>query len=173
MDNLLPALGVDFGGVIHGVTYRLGGPDTFLEGSLEEALATPAMPGAMEALARLGMLFKGRLWVVSKCGPRIQDRTEKWLDHNDFYAQTGFERSHLNFCRQRPDKAPRCAELGITHFIDDRADILESMEGIVEHRFLFASRGDEAPTGAHYAEDWPTVEAQIVATLRAQEVRGS
>ena len=34
------------------------------------------MPGAMEALARLGTLFKGRLWVVSKCGPRIQaDRT--------------------------------------------------------------------------------------------------
>src|ERR1700690_3787357 len=64
MDNLLPALGVDFGGVIHGVTYRPDGADTFLEGTLDEALATPAMPGALEALARLNKLFEGRVWVV-------------------------------------------------------------------------------------------------------------
>ena len=72
MENLLPALGVDFGGVIHGVTYRPDGPDTFLEGTLDQALATPAMPGALETLARLAKLFEGRVWVVSKCGPRVQ-----------------------------------------------------------------------------------------------------
>jgi hypothetical protein len=165
MDNFLPALGIDFGGVIHGVTYRPDGPDTFLEGTLDEALATPAMPGALEALARLNKLFDARVWVVSKCGPRVQSRTEQWLDHNNFFTQTGIERSHVSFCRQRPDKAPRCAELGITHFVDDRADILESMVGIVEHLFMFASRGGETPPGARRAEDWPTVEAQIGATL--------
>jgi hypothetical protein len=166
MDNLLPALGVDFGGVIHGVTYLPDGPDTFLEGTLDEALETPFMPGATEALARLTKLFEDRVWVVSKCGPRIQSLTEQWLEHHDFFAQTGIDRSHISFCRQRPEKAPRCAELGITHFVDDRADVLESMVGVVEHLFMFASRGGEAPRGVQRAEDWPTVEGQIAATLK-------
>ena len=31
MSEMTAALGVDFGGVVHGVTYRPGQPDTFLE----------------------------------------------------------------------------------------------------------------------------------------------
>jgi hypothetical protein len=42
--NSLPTPGVDFDGVVHGVTYRPSVPDTLLEGSFEEALETPAMP---------------------------------------------------------------------------------------------------------------------------------
>jgi len=168
MSKLRSALGVDFGGVVHGVTYRPGRPDTFLEGSFEEAMATPAMPGAMEVLARLVEAFEGRVWVVSKCWPRVQSLTERWLERHDFYVSTGIDRAHVIFCRQRPDKALRCAELGITHFIDDRADVLGAMEGTVTHRFMFASRGGEAPSGAWRADNWEEVEAQVMRTLRSK-----
>jgi hypothetical protein len=53
------------------------------------------------------------------------------LDRHDFAASTGIDSNHLIFCRQRSEKTTRCAELGITHFVDDRSDVLEAMEGIV------------------------------------------
>lgn len=164
MNDVRAALGVDFGGVVHGVTYRPNQPDTFLEGSFEEAMATPAMAGAMEALARLVEVFQGRVWLVSKCGPRVQALTENWLERHHFRALTGIGPDHWVFCRRREDKVLRCAELQITHFIDDRADILESMGGVVSQRFMFASRGGEAPQGAWRADDWHELEAQVMAT---------
>jgi len=165
MSEMRTGLGVDFGGVIHGVTYRPNQPDTFLEGDFEEAMGTPAMPGALETLARLVRVFEGRVWVVSKCGPRIQNLTENWLDRHDFAASTGIDSNHLVFCRQRSEKATRCGELGITHFVDDRSDVLEAMEGIVRHRIMFASRGGLAPAGASLANDWQEAEAQIMSTF--------
>jgi len=111
------------------------------------------MPGAIEALARLVEVFEGRVGVVPKCGPRIQNLTENWLDRHDFGASTGIDSNHLVFCRQRSEKATRCAELGITHFVDDPSGVLETMEGIVRHRFMFASRGGTAPAGAALAND--------------------
>ncbi len=44
---------------------------------------------------------------------------------------------NLRFCLQRPQKADHCRELGITHFIDDRSDVLRHLEGIVPKRYLF------------------------------------
>ena len=170
MSEMRTALGVDFGGVVHGVTYRPGRPDTFLEGSFEEAMGTPAMPGAMQALGRLVEVFEGRVWLVSKCGPRVQALTENWLGRHDFPALTGIGIDHWVFCRQRTDKALRCGELGITHFVDDRADVLEAMEGGVGHRFMFASRGGQAPPGTWRAESWQEVEDQIMSTLSEREL---
>ncbi len=164
MSEMREALGVDFGGAVHDVTYKPGQPDTFLEGSFEEAMGTPAMPCAIEALARLVDAFEGGVWVVSKCGPRVQNLTENWMDRHDFCALTGIDSNHLVFCWQRSDKASRCAELGITHFVDDRADVLVTMEGIVTYRFMFASRGGQAPAGAWRADNWQETEALIMST---------
>lgn len=38
---------------------------------------------------------------------------------------------------ERPQKAQHCRELAITHFIDDRWHVLEHLEGVVRHRYLF------------------------------------
>jgi hypothetical protein len=81
----VPRLGVDIGRVIiHG-----DGPDTsFIGGSEADALKAPAMSGAFEALARLTTFFDGRVWLVSKCGPRIQARTRAWLAARRFFERT-------------------------------------------------------------------------------------
>src|SRR4051794_35691549 len=119
MDNE-QRLGVDFGRVIHGGLLAPGDDDTvFLDGSFEEALASPATEGVYAVLPGLIEAFEGRAWIISKCGDRIRKRTLAWLDHHDFYERTGLPRGNVRFCRKREEKARHCAELGITHMIDD------------------------------------------------------
>src|SRR5262245_3779018 len=89
-----PRLGVDIGRVIiHG-----DGPDTsFIGGSEADALKAPAISGALEALARLNTFFEGRVWLVSKCGPRVQSRTRAWLGEHRFFERTGIAPDHVHF----------------------------------------------------------------------------
>ena len=51
--------------------------------------------------------------------------------------------NRMRFVRYRSGKLDVCRELGITHFVDDRAETLEMLRDCVEHRFLFGS----GPTG--------------------------
>jgi hypothetical protein len=78
---------------------------------------------------------------VSKCGKRVEARTRTWLAQRRFFAVTGIDPAHLLFCRTRPEKAPICERLGITCFVDDRLDVLASMQGIVASRLLFGAAG--------------------------------
>jgi hypothetical protein len=129
-----PRLGIDIGRVI----IAGDGPDThFLDGDETQAMAAPAVDGALPAIAELVRRFEGRVWPVSKCGPRVEGRRRRWLDAHGFYAATGVDRERLRFCRQRPDKAVHARALELSHFIDDRADVLAHLDGVVAHRFLF------------------------------------
>jgi hypothetical protein len=158
----LERLGVDIGRVI----IAGDGPDTsFVGGSDEEALRAPAMPGAFDSLSRLRARFEGRVWLVSKCGPRVQARTRLWLAHHRFFERTGIDPEHLRFCRTRPEKAPICAKLGITCFIDDRADVLAAMSGVVPKRLLFGARVASI-AGVIAVENWEAAEAEASSVVR-------
>jgi hypothetical protein len=159
-----PRLGVDIGRVIiHG-----DGPDTsFIGGSDADALRAPPMDGAFASLARLTRAFGGAVWLVSKCGPRIEARSRRWLDHHRFYERTGIAPENLAFCRERHMKAPICRDLGIGWFVDDRADVLVPMAGVVPHRFLFGASASPVPEVTP-VPTWDVAEAAILATLRAR-----
>jgi hypothetical protein len=157
-----PTLGVDIGRVI----IEGDGPDTsFVGGTEAEALRAPAMAGAVESLGRLRERFAGRVWLVSKCGPKIQARSRLWLDRHRFFQTTGIPYGQLRFCRDRKDKAPICEELGIGFFVDDRFDVLAAMRGIVRHRFQFGAVS--APEGVVPVPTWAAAEAAILAALEA------
>jgi hypothetical protein len=129
-----PRIGVDIGRVI----INGDGPDTaFFGHSEEQAMGTPAVSGAFEAVAELVERFAGRVYLVSKCGPRIQSRSLAWLDHHGFWAATGVDRAQVRFCRERRDKAIHAVELGLTHFVDDRFDVLSHLAGRVARLYLF------------------------------------
>jgi hypothetical protein len=161
-----PRLGVDFGRVIHGAAAPDGLADTaFLSGTEEEALASPATDGAFDVLPRLVERFDGRVWVISKCGPRIQERTLAWLDHHDFYARTGIARDHVRFCRKRADKAGHCDQLKITHMIDDRIDVHRALLDTVPCRYLFGVQKGPAPDWVTPTVTWPDVESAVTADL--------
>ncbi|WP_405166157.1 hypothetical protein OG203_14385 [Nocardia sp. NBC_01499] len=143
-----------------------GDEDTvFLSGGLDEALRTPPSPNAFDVLPRLVQLFGGRAWVISKCGPRIEQRTRQWLDHHDFYDRTGIQRENLRFCRQRADKAGHCADLGITHMIDDRIDVHHALRGQVPHLYLFGAQSEPVPDWVHHVPTWIDAESAVAAMV--------
>src|SRR5687767_13287048 len=114
-------LGIDVGGVI--IDRVADGSDTSFFG--DQYLLTPAVP---DAFATIAALLKGRFagegHVVSKCGKNTERKTREWLAHNGFHDVTGIPPERIHFCRKREEKAPICARLGITHFVDDRLEVL-------------------------------------------------
>ena len=131
--------GVDVGGVI--LDRGNDREDTSLFGPAY--LSAKPVQGAVEAVAKLNEMFGGQVYIVSKCGQNIENKTREWMKHNKFHEQTGVGEDHLRFCRERKDKAPIAKELGLTHFVDDRLEILEYLKGIVQTRFLFRPSGNE------------------------------
>jgi hypothetical protein len=165
MNTQSKRLGVDIGRVIIGGGVVPGSSDTqFFSGDTAHMLATPAVPGAFEALARLVPRFE-QVWLVSKCGDRVRRHTRLWLDHHDFAARTGIPRDHLRFCLRRPEKAVHCAELGITHFVDDKPDVHEALRGVVPYRYLFGPQRTRPPAGVQHTVTWAAAEAAILRSL--------
>jgi hypothetical protein len=161
--TLTPTLGVDIGRVL---IAGEGSSDTsFFGGTDAEAMETPEIEGAFDAVAHLVDRFDGRVWLVSKCGPRIQARTTLWLAHHDFFGRTKVDSQNVRFCRERPEKAVICARLGVTHFVDDRADVLRAMIDVVPHRFLFGGATPETRDWTA-VPTWRDAEPAIEATLR-------
>lgn len=130
-------LGIDIGRVLIAAEGANGGDTAFIGGSMNDALDTPPYEGMFDAVAPLVDRFEGRVWLVSKCGPSVQAKSRAWLLHHRFFERTGMAPANLRFCLQRPQKADHCRELGITHFIDDRSDVLGHLKGIVPNRYLF------------------------------------
>ncbi|MFC5180921.1 hypothetical protein [Actinomadura harenae] len=163
-----PRLGVDFGRVIQGGPLSPGKADTvFLSGTLRDALASPPNEGAFEGLEELVRLFGGRVWIISKCGERVQRKTLAWLDHHDVSGRTGMPRRNVRFCRKRAQKAVHCAQLGITHMIDDRVDVHRALAGVVRRRYLFGPQDGPVPERLPNPLTWPETVAMIRADLVA------
>ncbi len=126
-------------------------------------MRSPPVEAAFESLGRLCLRFGGRVWLVSKCGARVQERTRRWLDRHLFFQTTGIPYGQLRFCQERREKAPICKDLGVGLFVDDRLDVLGAMQGIVEHRFQFGA--SSAPPGIVPVPTWPAAEEAILAAL--------
>ena len=153
-------LGVDVGGVLIDRVRADGADTSFFS---DRFLETPAVAGAFETLARLSQdRFGQRLCIISKCGPRIEAKTRLWLARHKLLDTLGLDDRALHFCRERKDKAPICKRLGVTHFIDDRMDVLVHLN-TVPHRYLFGpQRGGVDSRGALRVETWADVAAALL-----------
>lgn len=131
----LETLGVDIGGVvIDRVREERGpGPDAF-------ASAEP-VAGAFDAIARLAAeRFHGRIWLVSRCDAEDEPVIRQWLQQRGFHRVTGVAPDRVRFCRERHEKTPICRRLGVTHFVDDRLEVLGHMIGVVPKLYHLRSR---------------------------------
>jgi hypothetical protein len=167
-----PRLGVDIGRVIIAGSSHPSGADTaFFDGNEAALLATPEVAGSVEAIGRLVEHFDGRVWLVSKCGRRVQERTLRWLDGHEFYDRTGLDRRQLRFCLARADKRGHCIDLGLTHFIDDRKDVHEAIRGTVRYQYLFGPQRGPAPSYVTSVSTWRVLERLITASLATPIMR--
>ncbi len=162
-----PRLGIDIGRVIiDGAAHPAGGDTAFFSGNEATMLATPEMPDAVEVIARLVPLFDGRVWLVSKCGPRTQARTLRWLDGHDFYRRSGITPDQVRFCRARADKRTHCLELALTHFVDDHPEVHAAIRGAVTHQYFFGPQRRPVSRYGHPAPTWIDVERLVTRSLR-------
>lgn len=130
-------IGIDIGGVL--IQRGSDKEDTSFFG--KNYLRTPAVPGALEAVSE----FCNRgfdVHLVSKCGKHTEEKTLHWLLQNRVYEQTGLLPGNVHFCRERKDKASICGRLGITHFVDDRLEVLSYLT-TVPSLYLFNSQPAE------------------------------
>ena len=124
-------IGIDIGGVIIDRTKNndnLFFSDRFLE-------ATP-VPDAIHAITVLNFLYENQIYLVSKASINGMERSKRWLQHYRFYDQTGIDPTHVFFCLERKDKASIAEKLKLTHFIDDRLEVLSYLT-TVPNRYLF------------------------------------
>lgn len=159
-------LGIDIGRVIiDGSAHPNGGDTAFFQGDEDVMLATPEMEGSFDAIAELVDRFDGRVWLVSKCGPRVRDRTGRWLEAHRFFERTGVSSSNTRFCRKRSEKRQHCLDLGLTHFVDDHPEVHEAVRGAVEHQFFFGPQRKPVPGYGVHVPTWVDTRFAILATL--------
>ncbi|MGB4759486.1 MAG: hypothetical protein WBP26_05520 [Candidatus Saccharimonadales bacterium] len=159
-------LGIDIGRVITSGATDTASPTIFDAGYLD-SLATP---GAFETIRDLReKRFGDEIYLVSKCSPRIQARTLDWLRYTEFFQTTGVDPEKLHFCLSRPEKGVIAANLLLTHFIDDRPDVLEVMPPMVGQRILFIPEDVAQGEVPHYnrqtmveARGWPAVRSLLL-----------
>lgn len=155
---MLPALGVDFGGVI----VPAAGADT---GRLQSRRPLDVQPleGALVALREVRSAFGGRVWIVSKAGPGTELWTRQWLAAHRFAAVTSIAADHVCFVRDRGAKREVCKSLEITHFIDDRSRNLDNLRGQAPHLYLFGSTTSAA--AIHAVANWSEARHVLLESL--------
>ena len=86
----------------------------------------------------------------------------QWFERHRFFERTGIDSSNVRFCLKRPEKAVHCAEIGITHFIDDRTDVLDAMVGVVPNLYLFGPQRAQARPGMQHVTTWKDVARELL-----------
>jgi len=153
--------GTDFGGVI----VRNGGQteeDTVLNRRNGEEIL---LPGVLDALRRITEWCDGRVWIVSKARPRTQALTLAWMQSVDFHKRTGVPADHVLFCLKREEKAGLCRQHAITHFVDDRAHVMEILRDTVPRLYHFgeADPPEGCPSWARHVTGWADVLRELQA----------
>jgi len=140
-------LGLDCGGVlaVYGEEACEGEDTAFADSAVLDHLFTPGCFKAVEALVeRLGA---ENIFIVSKAGAAMAEKTCKLLHEVDFFRRTGLkdDGEHVFFCTERRMKTPIVQELGISHFADDRWGILSQLPKNVRG-YLFPSGANDGVT---------------------------
>ncbi len=156
-------LGIDINGVIiprqNQPRHRMVLQDVYI----------PPIESALHSIQALVLEKFGpqNVYLISKSSGGRRLKTLRWLSQHHFYEQTGILRGHVYFCETRKDKARICERLQITHFIDDRLEVLSYLTS-VSHLYLFqpspleVERFIDVLPKVHRFESWKDVVSQML-----------
>lgn len=149
-------LGIDIGGVIIAQT----APDADTSFFGDNYLRTPEVEGAIDTIAQLNASdgFDGNISLVSKAGEDTIRKTRGWLQYREFYERTGINPSRVYFTAERTGKVAVARELGITHFVDNRAEVLKYLAKTVPNLYLFQPEESEVEK---YAKVLSSITARV------------
>lgn len=130
-------LGIDIGGVIRGPR------SVEVTGAIEDITRIHACAG-FDHIYLLSQTLSGSRWFINR-----------WLSQRDFWARTGIKRVDALYCNHWWGKVVIAQEIGLTHMIDDRFDVLDAMPDSVTHCLLFGSQvHDGLPNRFYCVPDW-------------------
>lgn len=129
--------GVDIGNVI------IENRGTTEEYRQKYYLSIPPVSGVFSVLKKLNNTHPGNVYLISKCKKEAEKHILEWLHAHDFFKETGLAIENIFFVRERKDKVAICKQLGITHFVDDRLEVLSHMIGTVPYLFLYKPKEEE------------------------------
>lgn len=133
---MTPKIGIDIGGVLREkrVVAQARRSNNFVQ------LPNPYV---LQAVRKIVKKFgRNNVYIVSKCPEETETAMLEWLNSNGFIDQMGIDPRQIYFCRLRSDKVVIAKKLKLTYFIDDRAEVLESMKGVVPRRIMYSASGD-------------------------------
>ena len=129
-------LGVDIGGVIINRTLK---GDSY-----------PPLPDVFEVLKNLREKKFGNIILVSHADSDLRMKMLDWLLRQDFHRKTGISFLNIHFSRKRSEKVAICRKYKVTHFIDDRTEVLGHLLGSgIKSLYLFQGRQDEMKSNMH------------------------
>ncbi len=88
--------------------------------------------------ALLGLRFLSQrvgpenVWIVSKASPHQREVSRLALEKFRFYPTTGLKPDQVLFCPERKDKRPIIKALDLEGHIDDRGEVIESIQKFVK-----------------------------------------
>jgi len=152
MEPTREVLGIDIGMVLIGERNLAVNVDD--PGFPAAYLAREEVDGAIEAVVRLAReRFGGHVCVVSKRSRQTRPLAVRWLIDRHFFTRVGIGIDDVHFCETREGKAPICKALGVTHFVDNRLEVLSHLS-TVPNRYLINAEEEEV---ARFVDHLPLV----------------
>lgn len=121
-------------------------------------------PDAFRVLKRFALEWDN-VYIISKVNEEQKLRSLVWLRDWDFHRNTRIPKENLFYCAERQDKGVIADTLSLTHFIDDRAEVLAFMAPDIE-KFLFNPRPNDVVEHFNFlhntkiVKDWKEIELE-------------
>lgn len=111
--------------------------------------------------------FGQKSYIISRVTPEQKVWAQAWLVASQFHEKTGLPARNVEFCVERHEKAAICKRLGITHFVDDRPEVMSHIT-TVPYRYLFQANPDDFEKFRHRldgvikVDSWLELEALLL-----------